>query len=145
PNIGVSLRNKHKTALPSLRGTFPLTRSPYDGCANVAIRAAREKFDAWARIRTWEPLREGILSPSPLTRLGYPRAARETPGAVKPFLVQPSRAPVSQRLIPSRTVPKGRPRWRNTSLKPFSKRWRVASTPIPNGPEEPRPLRRKSS
>src|SRR2546422_6744998 len=29
--------------------------------------------DAWARIRTWEPLREGILSPSPLTRLGYPR------------------------------------------------------------------------
>ena len=34
------------------------------------------EFDAWARIRTWEPLREGILSPSPLTGLGYPRARR---------------------------------------------------------------------
>src|SRR5213595_3149081 len=106
---------------------------------------SRGEFDAWARIRTWEPLREGILSPSSLTGLGYPRAARETPGAVKPFLVQPSRAPVSQRLIPSRTVPKGRNRWRNTSLKPFSKRWRIASTRIPNGPGKPRPSRRKSS
>src|SRR6266571_3342733 len=55
------------------------------------------EFDAWARIRTWEPLREGILSPSPLTRLGYPRAARETPGAVKPFLVRRSRAPARPR------------------------------------------------
>src|SRR5437870_8866180 len=41
--------------------------------------------DAWARIRTWEPLREGILSPSPLTGLGYPRAAAQRPRSVKPF------------------------------------------------------------
>src|SRR2546430_5834707 len=41
--------------------------------------------DAWARIRTWEPLREGILSPSPLTWLGYPRAAAQRPRSVKPF------------------------------------------------------------
>src|SRR5437870_1467103 len=41
--------------------------------------------DAWARIRTWEPLREGILSPSPLTGLGYPRAAAQRPRPVKPF------------------------------------------------------------
>src|SRR5256886_5004506 len=67
----------------------------------------RGGFDAWARIRTWEPLREGILSPSPLTGLGYPRAVREAPGAVKPFPVQRPRAPVSQRLISSRTVPQG--------------------------------------
>src|SRR5213594_4991903 len=45
--------------------------------------------DAWARIRTWEPLREGILSPSPLTGLGYPRAAAHRPRSVKPF---PSRS-----------------------------------------------------
>src|SRR2546430_6156528 len=41
--------------------------------------------DAWARIRTWEPLREGILSPSPLTGLGYPRAAAQRTRSVKPF------------------------------------------------------------
>src|SRR5256885_13667097 len=41
--------------------------------------------DAWARIRAWEPLREGILSPSPLTGLGYPRAAAQRPRPVKPF------------------------------------------------------------
>src|SRR5436853_7355997 len=45
--------------------------------------------DAWARIRTWEPLREGILSPSPLTRLGYPRASREDRENVKPFPFAP--------------------------------------------------------
>src|SRR5712692_12014779 len=48
-------------------------------------RAERGEFDAWARIRTWEPLREGILSPSPLTGLGYPRAAAQRPRSVKPF------------------------------------------------------------
>ena len=54
--------------------------------------------DAWARIRTWEPLREGILSPSPLTGLGYPRAARETPGGAKTFFsraADPSLDPAS--------------------------------------------------
>src|SRR2546423_6048919 len=73
---------------------------------------SRSEFDAWARIRTWEPLREGILSPSPLTGLGYPRAARETSGAVKPFLDQHPRAAVSQRLTSSRRVPPERHRWR---------------------------------
>src|SRR2546425_176963 len=47
--------------------------------------AERSESDAWARIRTWEPLREGILSPSPLTGLGYPRAAAQRPRPVKPF------------------------------------------------------------
>src|SRR3989449_615073 len=47
--------------------------------------AERSESDAWARIRTWEPLREGILSPSPLTGLGYPRAAAQRPRSVKPF------------------------------------------------------------
>src|SRR5947209_14926822 len=47
--------------------------------------AERSEADAWARIRTWEPLREGILSPSPLTGLGYPRAAAQRPRSVKPF------------------------------------------------------------
>src|SRR5947208_16377428 len=48
--------------------------------------------DAWARIRTWGPLREGILSPSPLTGLGYPRAPAQRPRSVKPF---PSRLRLS--------------------------------------------------
>ena len=44
--------------------------------------------DAWARIRTWEPLKEGILSPSPLTSLAtHARAskiaARYNPSAVR--------------------------------------------------------------
>lgn len=63
---------------------------------------------AWARIRTWEPLREGILSPSPLTRLGYPRAARETPDGVKPFPWMMRRHRFSQSLILSRSVPRKR-------------------------------------
>src|SRR2546425_2925361 len=51
--------------------------------------AERGEFDAWARIRTWEPLREGILSPSPLTGLGYPRAGAQRPRSVKPFASRP--------------------------------------------------------
>src|SRR2546430_877533 len=70
---------------------------------------------------------------------------QRTSGSVKPFLVQRPRARVSQRLISSRTVRRSGTVWRNTSLKPFSKRWRIASTRIPNGPGKPRPSRRKSS
>src|SRR5205807_332954 len=71
-----------------LRAHAPLARDEFI----LHSPTSRGEFDAWARIRTWEPLREGILSPSPLTRLGYPRAARETSGAVKPFLVRRPRA-----------------------------------------------------
>lgn len=41
--------------------------------------------NAWARIRTWEPLREGILSPSPLTWLGYPRTREGVARSPKTF------------------------------------------------------------
>src|SRR2546428_1517191 len=56
-----------------------------EGVSVQPTRAERGESDAWARIRTWEPLREGILSPSPLTGLGYPRAAAQRPRSVKPF------------------------------------------------------------
>src|SRR2546426_4275095 len=135
------IRGFQETCQSLLRAHAPLARDEFI----LHWPTIRGEFDAWARIRTWEPLREGILSPSPLTGLGYPRAARETSGAVKPFLVQHPRAPVSQRLISSRTVRRSGTVWRNTSLKPFSKRWRIASTRIPNGPGKPRPSRRKSS
>src|SRR5206468_4841044 len=59
-------------------------RSRILGQLSLAHKSGRVD-DAWARIRTWEPLREGILSPSPLTRLGYPRAAAQRPRSVKPF------------------------------------------------------------
>src|SRR5205807_5405154 len=85
-----------------LRAHAPLARDEFI----LHSPTSRGEFDAWARIRTWEPLRAGILSPSPLTGLGYPRAPRETSGAVKPFLVRHLRAPVSQKLISSRTVRK---------------------------------------
>src|SRR5438309_976387 len=78
-----------KPCRPLLRAHAPLARDEFI----LRSPTSRGGFDAWARIRTWEPLREGILSPSPLTGLGYPRAARETPGAVKPFPVQRPRAP----------------------------------------------------
>src|SRR6266508_1236608 len=61
--------------------THPLERMS-SFCTRPQVRL---NPNAWARIRTWEPLREGILSPSPLTGLGYPRATREMPGTVKPF------------------------------------------------------------
>src|SRR6266705_3677233 len=59
-------------------------RSRILGQLSLAHKSGRVD-DAWARIRTWEPLREGILSPSPLTGLGYPRAAAQRPRSVKPF------------------------------------------------------------
>src|SRR5436309_15219639 len=63
-------------------------RSRILGQLSLAHKSGRVD-DAWARIRTWEPLREGILSPSPLTRLGYPRASREDRESVKPFPFNP--------------------------------------------------------
>src|SRR3989454_11497160 len=76
--------------------------------------------DAWARIRTWEPLREGILSPSPLTGLGYPRAAAQRPRSVKPFAsrVRLSHEPRLFRVGQLRGL-KARP-WCDTSRRPSS-------------------------
>src|SRR6266568_3839865 len=63
--------------------------------------------DAWARIRTWEPLREGILSPSPLTGLGYPRATREMPAPVKPFPWGSTRRRIGKAFFRPRRLPEG--------------------------------------
>src|SRR3989304_5871032 len=56
--------------------------------------------DAWARIRTWEPLREGILSPSPLTRLGYPRPGRERRPVPNPLPSGRGTEVYARRLLP---------------------------------------------
>src|SRR5207302_6681574 len=87
----------HVQPLPRIIGVFQETLPiPATGSRTLARHefilhspTSRGEFDAWARIRTWEPLREGILSPSPLTRLGYPRASREDRESVKPFPFNP--------------------------------------------------------
>src|SRR2546430_964397 len=89
----------HVQPLPRIIGVFQETLPiPATGSRTAPLArdefilhspTSRGEFDAWARIRTWEPLREGILSPSPLTRLGYPRASREDRESVKPFPFNP--------------------------------------------------------
>src|SRR3990170_411730 len=75
---------------------------------HILTKSLTTKKDAWARIRTWEPLREGILSPSPLTKLGYPRAPGGESGPRKAFPVIPRlqhhRGTRSHRHEPHRTV-----------------------------------------
>src|SRR3989441_5822347 len=109
-------------------------------------RAERGEFDAWARIRTWEPLREGILSPSPLTGLGYPRAAAQRPRSVKPFASR-SRADASSEPFSCGPAsrPQGRRAWCNTSPRRSSTKSRVASTWIRSGGRRPRQSPRRSS
>src|SRR5256885_17167006 len=77
--------------------------------------------DAWARIRTWGPLREGILSPSPLTGLGYPRAAAQRPRSVKPFPSRLRTGDMNRDFFVSACfgAAKGRP-WSDTSRRDSS-------------------------
>src|SRR5437879_13360311 len=81
--------------------------------------------DAWARIRTWEPRREGILSPSPLTGLGYPRAARGDAGLRKILRVAARRGRTSLSLVQATSASESP--WFSTSRKRSSTRSRADS------------------
>src|SRR5438876_11481961 len=102
--------------------------------------------DAWARIRTWEPLREGILRPSPLTRLGYPRAAAQRPRSVKPFPSHgDSVTPPEAFSCRPASGPRRRPPWCSTSRRDSSTKLRAASTRTRSGGRRPPGSPRRSS
>src|SRR5437667_6167134 len=102
--------------------------------------------DAWARIRTWEPLREGILSPSPLTRLGYPRAAAQRPRSVKPFPSHgASVTPPEAFSCRPASGPRRRRPWCSTSRRDSSTKLRAASTRTRSGGKRPPGSPRRSS